>query len=274
MVLNPGPRVPVIELFREQLSYSPGINMADGYQEEDDGSDVLDVSIRETPKDGTDNHADTASSHFEDSYKWDRQVEYVLACCGFVSGIDNLFHFPYLASKYGGGAFFMIYLVLTFICGFPLLYMEMILGQYARGGPLTAWGVIPFFKGKILKNNEENTFICGFPLLYMEMVLGQYARGGPLTAWGLGLSIMLISMTISVYYNLFIAWSLHYLFTTLRSVLPWLCSTSDINSCQNTSYISSSMDQTQFSVITAQHHNVSSSPGEMDISNKQEFKYF
>jgi len=34
------------------------------------------------------------------------------------------------------------------VFGFPLLYLEMILGQYARGGPITAWGVVPLMKGK------------------------------------------------------------------------------------------------------------------------------
>lgn len=33
------------------------------------------------------------------------------------------------------------------VFGFPLLYLEMILGQYARGGPITAWGVLPLMKG-------------------------------------------------------------------------------------------------------------------------------
>ena len=42
----------------------------------------------------------------------------------------------------------MVYLILMLVFGFPLLYLEMILGQYARGGPITAWGVVPLMKGK------------------------------------------------------------------------------------------------------------------------------
>lgn len=37
------------------------------------------------------------------------------------------------------------------VFGFPLLYLETILGQYARGGPITAWGVVPLMKGKYFK---------------------------------------------------------------------------------------------------------------------------
>lgn len=43
----------------------------------------------------------------------------------------------------------MIYLLLTLTCGFPILYMETILGQYARGGPVISWDVIPMFRGKL-----------------------------------------------------------------------------------------------------------------------------
>lgn len=47
------------------------------------------------------------------------------------------------------GVFFVIYLLLTLTCGFPILYMETILGQYARGGPVISWDVIPMFRGKL-----------------------------------------------------------------------------------------------------------------------------
>jgi len=45
------------------------------------------------------------------------------------------------------GVFFVAYFVLILTCGFPLLYMEMVLGQYARSSYIKAWNVIPIFKG-------------------------------------------------------------------------------------------------------------------------------
>ena len=40
-----------------------------------------------------------------------------------------------------------MYLVLTSLLGLSLLYMEMALGQYARGGPISAWKITPLSRG-------------------------------------------------------------------------------------------------------------------------------
>lgn len=76
------------------------------------------------------------------------------------------------------GVFFVIYLLLALTCGFPILYMETILGQYARGGPVISRDVIPLFRGKLcpgelcslvayclhtyglINFNEESRFFC------------------------------------------------------------------------------------------------------------------
>ena len=76
------------------------------------------------------------------------------------------------------GVFFVAYLVLLLTCGFPLLYMEMVLGQYSRGGPLIAWDAVPLFKGQYSR---------GGPLIAWDAVplfKGQYSKGDPLIAWG------------------------------------------------------------------------------------------
>ncbi|CAC5382400.1 Sodium- and chloride-dependent neutral and basic amino acid transporter B(0+),Sodium-dependent proline transporter,Sodium- and chloride-dependent glycine transporter 1,Sodium-dependent dopamine transporter,Sodium-and chloride-dependent glycine transporter 2,Sodium-dependent neutral amino acid transporter B(0)AT2,Sodium- and chloride-dependent transporter XTRP3B [Mytilus coruscus] len=90
---------------------------------------------------------ETASARLDEHIGWDRKIEYLLACCGFVTSFETIVKFPYLSLQYGGGVFFVVYLVLMLVFGFPLLYLEMILGQYARGGPITAWGVVPLMKG-------------------------------------------------------------------------------------------------------------------------------
>ena len=45
------------------------------------------------------------------------------------------------------GAFTFVYLVLMSLLGLPMLYMEMALGQYARGGPISAWKITPLSRG-------------------------------------------------------------------------------------------------------------------------------
>ncbi len=59
--------------------------------------------------------------------------------------------FPYLCYKSGGGAFLIPYLVMLVLCGFPLLLMELLAGQYTRRGPVGAMAkMCPLLKGASL----------------------------------------------------------------------------------------------------------------------------
>lgn len=51
---------------------------------------------------------------------WGSSVGFVLAAAGSAIGLGNLWKFPYLAGKNGGGAFVIVYLSLIVILGFPL----------------------------------------------------------------------------------------------------------------------------------------------------------
>jgi solute carrier family 6 amino acid transporter-like protein 5/7/9/14 len=63
-------------------------------------------------------------------------------------GLGNVWRFPYTAFKNGGGAFLIPYIVVLFLIGKPIYYMEMALGQFASGGPVKVWALSPALKGK------------------------------------------------------------------------------------------------------------------------------
>lgn len=67
---------------------------------------------------------------------------FVLAAAGSAIGLGNLWRFPYLAAKDGGGLFLLVYLILVLTFGFALLTTEVTLGRKTRQGPLTAYGKI------------------------------------------------------------------------------------------------------------------------------------
>lgn len=69
-------------------------------------------------------------------------IGFVLAAAGSAVGLGNIWRFPYLAAKNGGGTFLLVYIVLTLTFGFTLLTTEIALGRKTRQGPLTAYGVI------------------------------------------------------------------------------------------------------------------------------------
>ena len=69
-------------------------------------------------------------------------IGFVLAAAGSAVGLGNIWRFPYLAAKDGGGMFLAIYIVLALTFGFTLLVTEISIGRKTKQSPLTAYGVI------------------------------------------------------------------------------------------------------------------------------------
>ena len=77
---------------------------------------------------------------------------FVLAAAGSAVGLGNIWRFPYLAAKDGGGLFLVVYLVLAITFGFTLLITEIAIGRKTQESPLTAykkihpkWGFLGIF---------------------------------------------------------------------------------------------------------------------------------
>ena len=64
---------------------------------------------------------------------------FVLAAAGSAVGLGNIWRFPYLAAKDGGGLFLLCYMVLVLTFGFALLTTEIAIGRKTRQSPLTAY---------------------------------------------------------------------------------------------------------------------------------------
>lgn len=73
-------------------------------------------------------------------------IGYVLATAGSAVGLGNIWRFPYLAAKYGGGIFLLIYLIFVLTFGYALLISETSLGRMTRKSPVGAFQ--HFGKGK------------------------------------------------------------------------------------------------------------------------------
>ncbi|XP_054867989.1 sodium- and chloride-dependent GABA transporter 2-like isoform X2 [Amphiprion ocellaris] len=75
----------------------------------------------------------------EERGHWGSKVEFLLAVAGNVVGVGNVWRFPYLCYKNGGGAFLVPYLVFVVTCGIPLFLLETTIGQYTQEGGITCW---------------------------------------------------------------------------------------------------------------------------------------
>lgn len=68
------------------------------------------------------------------------RLGFVLATAGSAVGLGNIWRFPYLAAKYGGGTFLLTYLILTLTFGFSLMITEVALGRKAGTSAIRAFG--------------------------------------------------------------------------------------------------------------------------------------
>ena len=114
--------------------------------------------------------------------KFSGRIGYVLAVAGSAVGLGNIWRFPYLAAKYGGGMFLLVYLILMLTFGYVMIMSETTLGRMTKKSPVGAFGT--FGKKKSLK------------------------FGGWINA--------VIPMLIVPYYSVIGGWVLKYLFEYLR----------------------------------------------------------
>jgi len=118
---------------------------------------------------------------------WGSKAEFILSCIGFSVGIGNVWRFPYLAYKNGGAAFLLPYFILLIFVGKPMYYLETAIGQFSRLSPLHVWRCAPIAKG-------------------------------------VGFGMIILSLVVSIYYNVIMSYSLIYVgasFVGTYDDLPW-----------------------------------------------------
>ena len=73
------------------------------------------------------------------SRRWSDTFVFVLALTGAAIGFKAIWQFPYLVSQNGGGAFILVYLLLAFLIGAPLLIAELMLGRRTHASPIATF---------------------------------------------------------------------------------------------------------------------------------------
>lgn len=86
-----------------------------------------------------------------DRPNWGSPVEFILSCMNFALGLGNVWRYPYLAYRNGGGAFLIPYFLAACIIGLPIFFAELVVGQYSGLGPIKVSNNIIYFFCKNLK---------------------------------------------------------------------------------------------------------------------------
>ena len=108
------------------------------------------------------------------------KIGFVLSAAGASVGLGNIWRFPYLAAKYGGGIFLLIYILLAFTFGYTMIVAETALGRMTKKSPVGAFAAFGK-KGGLSFGGWINAII---PILIVPYysVIGGTARSWPRTA--------------------------------------------------------------------------------------------
>nr|CAD7568157.1 unnamed protein product [Timema californicum] len=82
-----------------------------------------------------------------DRPQWSNGVEFIMSCIAMSVGLGNVWRFPFTAYENGGGAFLIPYIIVLFIIGKPMYYMEMAMGQFSSYGAVKVWNISPILTG-------------------------------------------------------------------------------------------------------------------------------
>jgi len=118
---------------------------------------------------------------------WKHSLDFLFSCISVSVGLGNVWRFPYLCYKNGGGVFLIIYFICMLFCGVPIFLQEVAIGQYLGAGGMTM----------IAK-------IC--PILK-----------------GVGIATMVMVTYYNIYYCIIVSWSLYYFIASFVSIpdVPW-----------------------------------------------------
>ena len=78
--------------------------------------------------------------HHHERSTFSGKLGFVLSAAGASVGLGNIWRFPYLAAKYGGGIFLLIYIILALTFGYSMIVAETALGRMTRKSPVGAFG--------------------------------------------------------------------------------------------------------------------------------------
>ena len=73
-----------------------------------------------------------------DRENFSSRLAVIMALAGSAIGLGNIWRFPYMVGKHGGGAFIIIYIVCSLLVSLPVFFSEVVLGKYTRRGALGA----------------------------------------------------------------------------------------------------------------------------------------
>ncbi|KAI6195345.1 Sodium-and chloride-dependent creatine transporter 1 [Aphelenchoides besseyi] len=116
--------------------------------------------------------------------QWKNPIDFLFSMISYAVGLGNVWRFPYLCYKNGGGSFIFAYIIFFIFGAVPVFLMEVSVGQYLQRGAMEMWSLCPIFTG-------------------------------------VGIGSMVISAMCIWYFCVIVSWAMHYLIASCQTTFPW-----------------------------------------------------
>ncbi|CCD63487.1 Sodium- and chloride-dependent betaine transporter [Caenorhabditis elegans] len=126
------------------------------------------------------------SQHSEepDRGQWTGKFDFLMSMVAYAVGLGNVWRFPYLCYKNGGGSFLVVYMIFFCLAAVPIFLMEVTVGQYLQKGAMEMWLMCPLFRG-------------------------------------VGIGNVVIAFMCIAYFCVIVAWAMFYMISSIAWVFPW-----------------------------------------------------
>ncbi|KAJ7380046.1 hypothetical protein OS493_010753 [Desmophyllum pertusum] len=115
---------------------------------------------------------------------WTSKFDFILALMGFSIGLGNVWRFPYLCFKNGGGCFLIPYLICLVIAGVPTWF----------------WNSVWVSTRVKVESQHGKSALCFQGIGYAGVMVMQY---------------------VNIYYTVILGWAFYFMFASFQSRLPW-----------------------------------------------------
>jgi NSS family neurotransmitter:Na+ symporter len=112
--------------------------------------------------------SDTSRGEFSSSFG------FIMAAAGSAIGLGNIWGFPTQTAQNGGAAFVILYVIIAFLVGYPILLAEFTIGRHAQSNPVGAYQKIPGGK-KFVPLGFLGLFTVGLILSFYSIIAGAMA---------------------------------------------------------------------------------------------------
>lgn len=158
---------------------------------------------------------------------WTSSIGFILASAGSAIGLGNIWKFPYVAGKNGGGSFVFVYILCVLLIGLPIMCSEMLIGRATRRNVINAMGKVELI--------SKNASVRWVPVALSALLAAAFAM---MQAWvlmllavfgaaafarkgfaALGWVCTAVALVILSYYAVVGGWIVEYIWRSLTGVL-------------------------------------------------------